>query len=197
MASHRNPFPADKDWRPAVAALAVPQPSRDATTPPLLRWGALPAWQQDNQYIYGHYRPASYSYSTSFQSLFYLHNESVNIHSHLLGAFLFLCLSFSIYAFCEYPVSSSDIIAFSCFFLGAVACLGMSAIYHTISNHSPSVNRFSNQLDYVGIVALITGSFIPSVYYGFCCEPGLQKVYWAMASTQSALQDPNMRLRYC
>ena len=196
MASHRNPFPANKDWRPVVAALAVPQTSRDATGPPLLKWSALPAWQKDNQYIHGHYRPASYSYSTSFQSLFYLHNESVNIHSHLLGAFLFLCLSFSIYAFREYPVSSSDIIAFGCFFLGAVVCLGMSAVYHTISNHSPSVNRFGNQLDYVGIVALITGSFIPSVYYGFYCEPALRKFYWAMASTRFILQDQNMYSRH-
>lgn len=182
MATHRNPYPADKDWRAAVQALVVPQPGREADTPPLLKWNALPAWQKDNQYILGHYRIASYSYSGSMQSIFYLHNESVNIHSHLLGSFLFLCLSFSVYAFRDHPVSSSDIAAFGCFFLGAVICLGMSATYHTISNHSPSVNRFSNQLDYVGIVALITGSFIPSVYYGFFCEPGLQRLYWGMAS---------------
>ena len=184
MAVHRNPFPADKDWK---ASLAIPQPTRDSSTPPLLRWSALPPWQKDNQYILAHYRPASYSYSACFQSLFYLHNESVNIHSHLLGAFLFLCLSISIYLFREYPVSSADIIAFSCFFTGAIVCLGMSATYHAISCHSPSVNRFGNQLDYVGIVALITGSFIPSVYYGFYCETGLQKIYWAMAGTVFAI----------
>lgn len=182
MTSHRNPYPADKEWKAAVQALSVPQPARDANTPPLLGWGALPAWQKDNQYILGHYRPASYSYSGSFQSLFYLHNETINIHTHLLGAFLFLCLSFSIYAFREYPVTLSDIIAFACFFLGAISCLGMSATYHTISNHSPLVNKFGNQLDYVGIVGLITGSFLPSVYYGFYCEPALQKLYWGMAS---------------
>ena len=191
MATHRNPYPADKDWRAAVEALVVPQPGREANTPPLLKWNALPAWQKDNQYILNHYRPASYSYSGSMQSIFYLHNESVNIHSHLLGSFLFLCLSFSVYAFREYPVSSSDIAAFGCFFLGAVICLGMSATYHTISNHSPSVNKFSNQLDYVGIVALITGSFVPSVYYGFFCEPGLQRLYWAMASIQAVHSSPN------
>lgn len=90
MASHRNPFPADKDWRKAVESLAVPQPARDANMPPLLKWNALPAWQRDNQYILAHYRPASYSYSGCFQSLFYLHNESVNIHvgGRLLAALI-------------------------------------------------------------------------------------------------------------
>ena len=37
-------------------------------------------------------------------------------------------------------------------------------------------------MDYVGIVALIFGSFVPSVYYGFYCEPMLQKTYWGMVS---------------
>lgn len=37
-------------------------------------------------------------------------------------------------------------------------------------------------MDYVGIVALIFGSFVPSVYYGFHCEPMLQKTYWGMVS---------------
>ena len=58
----------------------------------------------------------------------------------------------------------------------------ISAIFHMISNHSPRVAKYGNQLDYVGIVALITGSFIPSVYYGFYCDPHLQKIYWAMIS---------------
>ena len=195
MATHRNPYHADKDWRAAVEALVVPQPGREANTPPLLKWSALPAWQKDNQYILAHYRPASFSYSNSVQSIFYLHNESVNIHSHLLGSFLFLCLSFSVYAFREYPVSSSDIVAFGCFFFGAVICLGMSATYHILSNHSPSVNKFSNQLDYVGIVALITGSFIPSIYYGFFCEPALQRLYWGMVSIQAVHASPKTHWR--
>ena len=76
----------------------------------------------------------------------------------------------------------ADLLVFACFFLGAVVCLGMSATYHTISNHSPEVNRWGNQLDYAGIVALIYGSFVPSVYYGFYCEPALQRRYWTMVS---------------
>lgn len=153
---------------------------RPTREPVLLKWAELPAWQQDNHYILTHYRPATYSYFGCFQSLFYLHTESVNIHSHLLGAFSFFFISLSVYAFEQHSVELADVIAFSCFFLGAVTCLGFSASYHMTMNHSPEVSRLGNQLDYVGIVALITGSFVPSMYYGFYCEPLLQKVYWTM-----------------
>ncbi len=86
--------------------------------------------------------------------------------------------SYSILAPRYAQASVSDALAFSCFFVGALLCLGISATYHTISNHSPHVNRWGNKLDYVGIVLLITGSFIPSVYYGFFCDPIMQQVYW-------------------
>ena len=148
-------------------------------------WDDLQSWQQDNHYIHSGYRPASNSYMKSFASLGYLHNESVNIYSHLLGAIAFtisgiwLCQALgSRYV----SASNADVLAFTSFFLGAALCLGMSATYHTMSNHSPSVNAIGNKLDYVGIVFLITGSFVPSVYYGFYCEPGLQNMYWTMVT---------------
>jgi adiponectin receptor len=58
--------------------------------------------------------------------------------------------------------------------------------YHTISNHSPLVNRIGNKLDYVGIVMLITGSFIPSIWFGFWCDPMLQRIYWTMVCMVSS-----------
>ena len=166
----------------SYSSVAAPNTRIPAEDPFLLRWNELPPWLKDNQYIRAHYRPASNSYSRSFQSLFNLHNESVNIHSHLLGAFIFVFISISVYAFELHSVSTADILAFGCFFLGAVTCFSLSAAYHTISNHSPPVAKLGNQLDYIGIVALIVGSFVPSVYYGFYCHPMLQQIYWGMAS---------------
>lgn len=180
MATLRHPRveSRSKSYGPAT----IPYAQILVVDPFLLRWSELPPWLKDNQYIRAHYRPASNSYFRSFQSLFYLHNETVNIHSHLLGAFLFLFISITVYAFEVHSVSAADIGAFGCFFLGAVTCLGMSATYHTISNHSPPVAQLGNQLDYIGIVALIVGSFIPSIYYGFYCFPMLRRLYWGMAS---------------
>ncbi|CZR61779.1 related to PHO36 (regulatory role in lipid and phosphate metabolism) [Phialocephala subalpina] len=146
-------------------------------------WDDLPSWQQDNHYIHSGYRPASASFQKSFASLGYLHNESVNIYSHLLGALMFSSIGIVLYTSIKLRYESaafSDILAFGCFFAGAALCLGMSATYHAISNHSPIVAKFGNKLDYVGIVFLITGSFIPSIYYGFYCHPHLQEFYWTM-----------------
>jgi adiponectin receptor len=151
-------------------------------------WDDLPSWQKDNHYILSGYRPASASFQKSFASLGYLHNESVNIYSHLLGAVAFSITGLVLYkaAASRYEsATTSDIYAFGCFFLGAALCLGMSGTYHTISNHSLKVSKFGNKLDYVGIVFQITGSFIPSVYYGFYCHPQLQELYWTMVCTQA------------
>jgi len=151
----------------------------------LLKWDDLPHWRQDNHYIQGYYRRNSGSILKSFGSLAYWHNETINIYSHLIPALLSLPCAVAIYKLLQpryEQATKSDVTAFCCFFLGAALCLGMSATYHTISNHSPMVNQIGNQLDYVGIVLLITGSFIPCVYYGFWCAPTLQKVYWAMVS---------------
>lgn len=148
-------------------------------------WDDLPSWQRDNHYIKSGYRPASASFRRSFASLGHLHNESVNIYSHLLGALGFNITGLVLYSVIKSryeSASSSDILAFGCFFAGAALCLGMSATYHAISNHSHAVAKFGNKLDYIGIVFLIVGSFIPSIFYGFYCHPHLQEFYWTMAS---------------
>ncbi|MCJ1396880.1 hypothetical protein MMC11_000070 [Xylographa trunciseda] len=172
------------------------KPAKDPSeTPPsdlqLLNFEDLPHWQQDNHYILTHYRRASYSFARSWKSLFYLHNEFVNIHTHLFGTAIFILLFLydrpptaqpTVKGEDTLPFSEADSAALSFFYVGAVLCLLMSASFHATSNHSPRVAKYGNQLDYVGIVALITGSFIPSVYYGFYCDPYLQAAYWAMIS---------------
>jgi adiponectin receptor len=152
----------------------------------LLHWDDLPHWQRDNHHIHTGYRPASSSFLVSFQSLSYLHNESVNIYTHLLPGLAAIPAGYQLHRVLApryQTADDSDIAAFACFFAGAAFCLGMSATYHTISNHSPRVARIGNALDYIGIVGLIVGSFVPSVFYGFYCVPTLQHRYWTMICT--------------
>lgn len=116
-------------------------------------WNDLPAWLQDNQHIHSGYRPASNSYRKSLTSLTHLHNESVNIYTHLVGAVLALLAAVYAYAALRpryEQATRQDAWVFACFFGGAVACLGMSAAYHTVSNHSERVARMGNRLDYLG-----------------------------------------------
>lgn len=151
----------------------------------LVKFDDLPHWQQDNHYIRSGYRKASYSYLRSLQSMTQLHNESVNIWTHFLPGIL--CLPFGFWLYRELKpryeyAGAADMWAMSCFFLGSGSGMSMSGIFHTLSNHSPAVAKFWNQLDYVGIALMIWGSFIPSVFYAFWCDSHLRDVYWTMVS---------------
>jgi len=151
----------------------------------IVLWDNLPHWQRDNQFIVRGYRKASASYMQCFASLSYIHNETVNIYTHLLASLAFVLLAPSFYSTIisshHYgQASNGDIYVFACFFTGAIFCLGMSATYHTISNHSEAVNKFGNKLDYLGIILMIWGSFVPSIYYGFGCHPQWINTYWTM-----------------
>jgi len=158
----------------------------------LVHFDDLPKWQQDNYYILSGYRKASYSYLRSLQSMVHWHNESVNIWTHFLPGVLLVPLGVLLYSALKprYEMASSaDVYAMSCFFVCAAAGMMMSGIFHTLSNHSPTVAKFWNQLDYVGISLMIWGSFIPSVFYGFWCDTGLRTTYWSMVCvTQSAFK---------
>ncbi|OCB90017.1 HlyIII-domain-containing protein [Sanghuangporus baumii] len=151
-----------------------------------LTWYQLEEWQKDNEYIVQGYRRAQNNWKGCFHSIFgYLHNETVNIHSHLWGAVLFLVLFFSsqLYVMARYPTATwVDSTMFSVFIISAVVCLTSSSFYHMAGCHSERVARRCHALDYSGIVVLIVGSFFPAVYYAFFCEPVLQGTYLSGAA---------------
>ena len=114
----------------------------------------------------------------------HVHNETINIHSHSIGDVLFFSLPYVTYnnlsAYGE--LSLADVIVFSTFFFGVAICFLFSSTFHTFANHSPRINVIGNQLDYLGIVILMWGSTIPSVFYGFYCDFRLQLQYWVVIS---------------
>jgi adiponectin receptor len=154
----------------------------------LTRWEDVPKWMQDNHHIRSSYRQASYSYARSFASSLHLHNETVNIWSHGIPAILSLPTAYLLYSILKpryEQASIGDVVTMGIFFASAALALGMSATYHTVSNHSPSVAKTFNQLDYAGIACLIAGSFVPCIYYGFWCHVRKQIIYWSMVSPGS------------
>jgi adiponectin receptor len=151
----------------------------------LLEWKDLPNWRQDNEFITSGYCTPSASLKKCLRSLKHIHNETVNIYSHLLGVLLFLGLFIDVlWRISRYTtIRDIDYIVFTVFFLGMIACFFLSALFHTIANHSEDVAIRGVQLDYIGIVLLMWGAIMPSVYYGFYCEPDLRKVYWIVVSS--------------
>ncbi|PBK80226.1 HlyIII-domain-containing protein [Armillaria gallica] len=146
-----------------------------------------PVWMRDNEYIVSGYRRAQNHWRGCFHSVFgYLHNETVNIHSHLWGAALFLYFLITFHPnFLEpYPKTTwIDLFVFVTFLSSAVFCLGASAFFHTSICHSKEVASRCVAFDYSGIVVLILGSFYPSIYYGLFCSPYAQVTYISLLTT--------------
>ncbi|KAE8334483.1 hypothetical protein BDV24DRAFT_156825 [Aspergillus arachidicola] len=153
--------------------------------PVLLSFDEMPEWfrRESNQWILHGYRPISGSAHTSFCSCLYMHYESVNIYSHLIPAIFFLfgesyiqrCLT-SRYS----AATSADFITFSIFMLTAFTCLSLSAMYHTLMNHSRHVEHLCLRLDMLGIVIFLLGDLILGIYMVFWCEPLSRNIYWSM-----------------
>ncbi|KAF8590070.1 HlyIII-domain-containing protein, partial [Ramaria rubella] len=166
-----------------------PEPVRssdqDRPRPVTISWQEIPAWMQDNEYILSGYRREQGSVMGCIHSIFgYVHNESVNIHSHLWGALLFVFFLCNIYSHLDkYPsVNLYDVGGLVIFLVSAVMCLTFSASYHTMTCHSKVVHDWCHCFDYTGIVVLIVGSFFPCIYYTFYCTPRFQVIYLAAIS---------------
>mmetsp|Transcript_9039 Transcript_9039/g.11546 ORF Transcript_9039/g.11546 Transcript_9039/m.11546 type:complete len:293 (+) Transcript_9039:88-966(+) len=128
-------------------------------------------------------------------SLFYLHNETGNIWTHIFGACLALKLTLTVSsgggeALSDMVVSSGSGTDFTDqlvlrVFLGAGVCAFiLSTVYH-VGNCASSEERCSTLLwlDLNGIALLISGSFFPGIYFGFACFPLLRDLYLTIAAT--------------
>ncbi|KAL8897859.1 MAG: hypothetical protein Q9207_006988 [Kuettlingeria erythrocarpa] len=112
--AHRNLY--EEHNEKAFPARAAKAPSKD-----LRKWDDIPSWQQDNEYILSGYRESTGSFARSFRSLLYVHNETVNIYSHLLAAAFFLSAPIYLYEifYADYlRATRGDVIVFSTFFYG-------------------------------------------------------------------------------
>lgn len=168
-----------------------------------LSWNEIEPWQQDNHFIIRGYRAATSSYRKSIQSLMHVHNQTVNIWSHLLGAIAFSCSAILLHHHHNEQISEEsiaakktspdhshdrraipqfDLLLFGQFYAGLLICLTLSSAFHTFGNHSEVVRDCFLLGDLAGIILLTMSSFYPGVYYGFYCEPQIARFYCVMVS---------------
>jgi adiponectin receptor len=162
----------------------------------LLRFEELPEQWQENKYILSGYRFLS-SKTQCFKSIFYVHNESGNIWTHLLGFFYFLAVGIYFFSGSNpyfstatmtptyknlpyVPADGYDKLVFLVFFLAVYKCLLMSSLWHTFAQiaHEGTMKCMAC-LDYVGISVLIAASVVVTEYYGFYCESTFRNSYIA------------------
>jgi adiponectin receptor len=128
-------------------------------------------------YIHDGYR-ADYSFSQTLLSLFTLHNETMNIWSHLIGFICVLIAAFSLtieFQLDEVPILER--ILMGVYLTSAAMCMLLSTIYHWFGCLSKDHYFALLSLDLTGIAGLIAGSYFPASYYAFYCTPNLQVVY--------------------
>ncbi|KAL7936382.1 mPR-typeG-protein-coupled receptor [Trichoderma chlorosporum] len=191
FSSPRPPVaPADKENNSPSPQFSGSAPEVNPARKLLLSFDELPEWHKDNEFIRHGYRPISGSAKASFHSWSYIHNESVNIFSHLIPSVVFLFGEWYIldYLSRKYPnITPADIFIFVFFLLTAFVCLGLSTIYHTLTNHSPEVDQLWLRFDLVGIVVLTLGDFVSGIYMVFWCESLQRKIYWSMIGVLGSL----------
>ncbi|PVH67396.1 hemolysin-III family protein [Cadophora sp. DSE1049] len=163
-----------------------------AERPFLLSFDDMPEWfrSECNQWILHRYRPISGSAHASFYSWSYIHNESINIYSHLIPAILFLLGEWYIqqYLTRRYSgITGADLTAFAIFMLAAVTSLSLSATYHTLANHSQRVEHFCLRLDMLGVTIFILGDLVLGIYIVFWCEPWPRIIYWSIIAVFGTL----------
>ncbi|CAB4066179.1 ADIPOR [Lepeophtheirus salmonis] len=108
----------------------------------------LPQWLQDNDFLHFGHRPPLPTLEC-FKSIFRIHTETGNIWTHLLGVVAFIGLAVYILARPLTEIQHVEKAVFSCFFLGAIVCMGMSFTYHTLCCHeNKDVGRLFAKFDY-------------------------------------------------
>lgn len=138
---------------------------------------SLPKWLQDNDYLVKGHRPPLPSFYACFKSIFRIHTETGNIWTHLLGCVAFIGVATYFLTRPNYEIQWQEKIVFATFFIGAILCLALSFAFHTLHCHSERIGKLFIKLDYCGIALLITGSFVPWLYYGFYCEYHPKVIY--------------------
>lgn len=66
-------------------------------------WEEIHEWQRDNKYIRRGYRPGTANFLKILTSLTFLHNETCNVYTHLIGALTYSC------RFSRPPICSSSL----------------------------------------------------------------------------------------
>jgi predicted membrane channel-forming protein YqfA (hemolysin III family) len=133
------------------------------------------------RYITEGYR-TNYEFWDTFLSVFEMHNETMNIWSHLIGFFSIVYIGLNCY--------SSDVVAkmtdddyfyYQLYLVAASICMLFSAVFHWFCCLSPVVYDKLLVLDLSGVALLVAGSYFPAVYYGFVCDSAARTIHIRLA----------------
>ncbi|KAF9449190.1 HlyIII-domain-containing protein [Macrolepiota fuliginosa MF-IS2] len=167
---------------PAVTVARAVQHSLEGMR--LITYDDLPRQWKNNPFIVQGYRfiPRE-RWPLLIKSVFALHNETLNIHTHLIPFTLYLCNLVSLLRDpARFDTAEVLFVSFACL------CLLGSSIWHTMSGcaHHESMD-FCARMDYVGIGWLISASVGTFVYYGYQCHPRIGYLFLSLCFLMGVL----------
>ena len=109
------------------------------------------------------YRVPYKAWKYYFLSLFQLHNETVNVWSHLIGCFIILL---KLYGYLdEFDIETDDVMStLLTFAISCLICLFTSASVHLLHSKSPFIHFVAFMVDYIGATISSFGSGIAGIY---------------------------------
>jgi len=158
----------------------VAAPSKEIATPALLLQGDAPPHSRSRFILSGYRRPEPrFSFGLVMAGLFSIHNESLNVWSHVFAA-LWALLRLAQVVASQHHLDSTTVVIF---LASAAACFSFSATFHLLGPVLPAPTAAQlYTLDMNGIVLAIGGSYFPGLYFGFRCHPPLQRAYVAITA---------------
>lgn len=128
----------------------------------------VPLWST-RQFILNGYRQQQ-TFFDCLVSLFHIHNETVNIWSHLIGIPIF-----------SYFLSQIDnnlllsLYVYSCLFV-----FSASSIFHLMTSHSLYLYELTLQFDMISIFIFIILSYILGIQNSFHCYQNIKTLYYTI-----------------
>jgi len=124
------------------------------------------------------YRPAL-TYLACLRSVLRIHNETVNIWSHLLGSIFFtVVLVHQLFNHRAADwIDHTSLILQICSYQTSLAA---SALFHTFLCHGPQASQFWLRLDRAGILVSLFGTYVRVLVTIFHCHPLLRDAHLAV-----------------
>ncbi|KAJ1723089.1 hypothetical protein LPJ53_002529 [Coemansia erecta] len=172
-----------------VSTLVVRESPADRSPRQLLTAFQVPEYMVED-YIWASYRPLANSCTECLRSWGYVHSELGNILTHAFGLLVFLVLAVLTGPVIiplltsgranETSAGATDYVIVYIYLAAVLFCLAASVAFHTLACHSRRKHFRSLRCDFIGILTLIVGSFIPVGYYGFLHSRSILIGYMAM-----------------
>lgn len=136
----------------------------------LLKIDDAPSYVREKAITTGYRHPLCYT--GCIRSMFWLHNETVNIWTHLLGfAYFFYLMERNFNTQQSHNRSTSDLVAVTIQLVTYQVCMLFSSLFHTFLCHSEKVKVTWQEADHAGILLALWGTYARLIVTKFSCFP--------------------------